>query len=289
MSVKRTPPSRTGSLTDISSQYESTSDHQITYRKRKEPERNCNCHQELLEFRRDITSLLDKLSNSQEQTLKCMRENIKEMKMQLNEIANSTNNLNTEQQTIKTQLTDIIAKNNNTEKKIKSIESDITSLKNNPIVKPTNSQSYENIIQEIHERNVRARNIIIMGVKECRSSKVEEAYAHDKSEVEKIINHLADGCPKPTKIFRLGKYNPTKNRKVKVCFESPQTAKTLLRSKSKLSPDYKIYSDQTVAQQNYFKNLKNELTQRIANGEQDITIKYIKGIPKIVTERMAKN
>lgn len=289
MSVKRTPPGRSGSLSDISSPYESMSEPQITYRKRKEPEHNCNCFQELQEFRRDITSLLDKFTNSQEATLKYMRESISEMRAQLNEISTSTNRLNDEQKNIKIQITDIVSKNNSTEQKIKSIEADITQIKTLADIKRSSSQTYENIILEIQERNIREKNIILVGVPECRSNNIEEGRNHDKAEVEKILNSLIEECPRPKKTFRLGKYNPQNNRKIKVCFESEQIAKLILRSRDKLQQGYKIYSDQTVNQQNYFKALKNELSQRIANGEQDIAIKYVRGTPKIVGSNQSKN
>ena len=50
-----------------------------------------------------------------------------------------------------------------------------------------------------------------------------------------------------------------------------------------------IYSDQTPNQQIYLQNLKEEMTRRNNEGEEDLTIKYIKGIPKIVKNNKSKN
>lgn len=94
--------------------------------------------------------------------------------------------------------------------------------------------------------------------------------------------------PKPIKIFRIGKYDAGKSRRVKVCYETTGPAKLLLRNKDKLPKDIKIFSDQTPAQHKYLQELKDELSRRQANGESDIIIKYINGTPAI-TKTAPKN
>lgn len=44
----------------------------------------------------------------------------------------------------------------------------------------------------------------------------------------------------------------------------------------------KIYSDQTVCQRKHLERLKEELKTRIAKGESDLLIRYVKDIPRIV-------
>lgn len=144
-------------------------------------------------------------------------------------------------------------------------------------------------MQEIKERTSREMNIIVRGIPECKTTNFDDGRAYDVNEVSNILSLMIENCPKPRRIFRLGKYNPTKDRSVKVCFESSYTAKLLLRNKNKLPKGIKIYSDKTLAQQNYMKELQNELARREANGEKDITIKFIKGQPKIVASNNSKN
>lgn len=241
------------------------------------------------DFRKDITSLLDKFTNNQDVTMKFMRENITEMKTQLSEIKVSIDSLNNEQNSIKTQISDIVNKNNVTENKIQSLESEVTQLKLTVPVNSPNHRFDENFMRELQERTIREKNIIIVGIPESKAAKTDGDQSADMTEVTSILNTLVEICPNPSRIFRLGKYNPTKDRNIKVCFESPQTAKLLLRNKDKLTSGIKIFSDQTPAQQNYLKELKNELELRTANGEKDITIKYVKGIPTIVTNKLTKN
>lgn len=63
----------------------------------------------------------------------------------------------------------------------------------------------------------------------------------------------------------------------------------ILRSKdNQINPAIKVFSDQTPHQIAKFKNLKDELALRMSNGESNLKIKYIKGMPKIV-ETQPKN
>nr|CAI5826344.1 unnamed protein product [Callosobruchus analis] len=76
-------------------------------------------------------------------------------------------------------------------------------------------------------------------------------------------------------------------RPIKVRFASPAVAKAILQKINALSshPLFKtvmIVDDKTPAQQKQLLNLHEELKRRRSSGEIDITIKYIKGTPKIV-------
>lgn len=45
-----------------------------------------------------------------------------------------------------------------------------------------------------------------------------------------------------------------------------------------------MYSDQTPSQRKLMLNLQKELAHRIQNGEPNLVIKYVKGIPKIMKD-----
>lgn len=291
MSVKRSPPGTSRSLTNLStSMGEFSMEHHVTRRKRKQQENPCcDCATELQDFRKDIFDMLQKFTNTQEATMSYMRENITEMKTQLGEIKVSIQSLNNEQISMKSQISNLTLKTSATDNKIQTLEAEITVLKNNYVASVPESRFDENIMHELQERASREKNIIMVGIPECKTPNIDEGRSYDAAEVFNIINNLIPDCPKPARIFRLGKYNPRKNRSIKVCFESSHTTKLLFRSKDKLQSGIKIYADQTPAQQHHMKKLKNELAQRTANGESDITIKYIKGLPKIVATTETKN
>lgn len=266
-------------------------EHQAAYiRKRKQPELGCNCAQELQDIRRDIALLLQRFTDTQETTMNFMRENMAEMKSQLNDIKVSNDSLNKEQTAMKTKISDLTVMATATENKILSIESEIKTIKNKNVIEGTSAPGFdENIMRELQERATREKNVIVVGIPECKTMDSDEGRTYDASEVYKVLSNMIQDCPKPSRVLRLGKPNPAKDRNIKVCFESAHTAKLLLRNKNTLQSDIKLYSDQTPAQQSYMKELKNELERRITNGESDITIKYVKGVPKIVSSRESKN
>lgn len=287
-------------------------DTQITFRKRKYPDRSdCECISDIKLVRDELTrisSLLEtyvetntkimnqmknnmaevkdeitELKTAHEQTRNLINTNIIEMTSNIQDIKSSTSEIASEQNRIKAQLSQLETKISQGENKIMSLESDFRQLK----IMPESSANYqlslnEQIIHEIQERKKREHNIIIAGVPEQTSSNVEQRLLNDESEVLKILSQINKDISKPTKIFRIGKFLPGKMRGLKVCFDNPDAAMQLLRSKNKLSTNVKIFSDQTPAQRDYFQKIKNELTHRVNNGERDITIKYINGIPKIV-------
>lgn len=79
----------------------------------------------------------------------------------------------------------------------------------------------------------------------------------------------------PQKINRLGKFIPSRNNLIEVCFESKQTAKFLLLNKNTVERDniyiiYSMYSDQTPNQRKYAQNLIHVLHERTPKGEMEI-------------------
>jgi hypothetical protein len=67
-------------------------------------------------------------------------------------------------------------------------------------------------------------------------------------------------------------------------------AKEVLRNKNKLinsdlPRSISISDDKTSKQLEYLKNLRTELQLRRDNGEDNITIKYVKGIPSFIESK----
>lgn len=80
----------------------------------------------------------------------------------------------------------------------------------------------------------------ILGIPEHRGSSINESPSSDRVEVSKVISAVVEDCPMPSGIFRVGKYDHTKNCKIKLFFDSPHAAKSLLRGKKKLPGGIKI-------------------------------------------------
>lgn len=303
-----------GSHPDLSKLNEELSEAQITYRKRKHPlEHECLCSDDIKQMKNDlsrVSSLLEKyivsnaeminqmnasitevksemasLRASHEQTKNIITSNVADISSQIQDMKSTALNITSEHGNIKNQLTQVELKISNTEDKIKKLENNLIDLKLSPLSTEiqTNQLSVnEQIIHEVQERNKRQNNIIVIGIPEQNAQNSQERIRKDESAVLEITSKIT--VVKPIKIYRIGKYNAGKTRRIKVCFNTSEPAMLLLRNREKIPDNIKIFSDQTPAQQKYFQAIKNELTNRINKGESELTIKYINGIPTIVQQ-----
>ncbi|KAJ8711504.1 hypothetical protein PYW07_008746 [Mythimna separata] len=258
--------------------------NQITFRaKRKTPDDDFGA--QFKQFQTKMESIIMDMTKTQTENINKISQGVSEIKEQISLIKVTTDLLSSEQEKIKSELTNISSFRVNIEEKVVAIENEIASLKNSPTsMINTSLLSYEDFVSETQERSQREKNIIIRGIKEIKSSNLEERRSHDGEEVKKVLKMAVSDHMEPTKTIRLGKYNPDISRPIKVIFSTSEAAKLILRNKSNIkSEDIKIYTDETPYQQKYRNNLKDELKRRVAGGEKDITIKYIKGTPRITT------
>lgn len=310
MSVTRSPPTATGggSQPDLSKLHVDIHSSQITLRsKRKQPaDQECECSEDIKLIRNEltrITSLLETYVATNSQMMVQMNEcigtikteihamkvshdeikksfdiNITKISSEIQNIKSSTSIISLEHNNVKSQLNQLETKLNIDNKKIELLESNIKELKISSTLSAQNNDilyTNEKLIHELQERKNRESNIIIMGI-------AENDNFQDETEVLKTLEQIVTNVPKPKNIFRIGKYNPGKTRKIKVCFEKPETALSILKNRKQIPNNLKIFSDQTPAQHKYYALIKSELNKRIASGETDITIKYLNGTPTIV-------
>lgn len=123
--------------------------------------------------------------------------------------------------------------------------------------------------------------------------------SHDKEIIKDIV--LSSGVDIVTdnvKFFRVGKSTPGDNRPrpIKAIFPSIGEKNSVLMSfssdKSTLNEklkDIRLGRDRTPRELQTLTKLRDELNQRLARGEKDLTIKYINGTPKIQKAEKPKN
>lgn len=144
-------------------------------------------------------------------------------------------------------------------------------------------RTFEDVVGEAVERISRARNIIVSGVPE----------SVDAAEASRSIIVTTCGSDNnifATKAHRIGKIG-SKPRLIKIEFDRRGDVLHVLKNKDKLKTSiiskYRVFSDQTLRQRNYLKDLRQELSQRTQQGESNLTIKYFRGTPKIVQDNVA--
>lgn len=156
-----------------------------------------------------------------------------------------------------------------------------------------NTDNFEEIIHEINQRNEKRNNLLFFGIKESpNTTNASDRQEHDKDKIRSVLEFLSPGVNyDEIKPVRLGKHDPSKStpRPVKIRFVNPETVSDLVRKSKNLRSvarfnGISISFDRTPRQIAAYKSIKTNLDNRIANGEKDLRIKYINGIPKIVSK-----
>lgn len=143
------------------------------------------------------------------------------------------------------------------------------------------------MLSELHDRQRRARNVMLFNVPESDAATAEERRACDLEFFNKLLEFLGLTAL-ISNMFRLGKFNRDKNRPIKVILESDRDCLKILSNSKKLrgKPEYaNVYlaSDLTPRQLSRYKVVRAELRDRSARGESNLKIRFVRGTPKIVT------
>lgn len=282
MSTQSSSPSRGGSQPDLTKlRQDEPGSSAVTFRqKRKAPVHDCCI--EFSSFRQEMTTLFKDFVDSQNKFLDRISNDISAMRENIKSLQETTQNMVEENKLMKSDISELKAYHSATEEKIQKLNTNVNYLKQNTD-NPSTSLSSEEILAEVQERYRRERNIIVTGITEANKETREERIAADTKTTMELIRTIYPDSPDPIQVRRLGKYAPNKTRSIKVTFSSRDQAVRILKSKqNQENSTHKIFSDQTITQQNQMKFLRSELNRRTTAGEKGLGIKYIKGVPKIV-------
>lgn len=174
-------------------------------------------------------------------------------------------------------------------KKVNELEAELNNLKKNGTLIPTSLDNQENLITEMIDRQNRMSNVIIFNVKESQMNSRIERNNDNINTVKDLLGDIKIDTDH-IKAFRLGKFDPSKTRPIKVIFSSVEDAKYVLKNKNNIKvPSIRIYGDQTQAQRKYFLYIKQQLQEIIASGDDTKTIRYLNNKPTIVDKKDSKH
>ena len=140
------------------------------------------------------------------------------------------------------------------------------------------STNNELLFSEIKDRCERSKNIIIYNVKD------ENKEIVDWEQIAELFSSLKLNVT-TVSMVRLGTFESGKSRPLKVSLSTEKDALLILRCRIELtSKGISVSNDMTKVQQKFLKDKREELHDRIENGEKDLTIKFIKNVPTIVTK-----
>ena len=176
---------------------------------------------------------------------------------------------------------------------IYSLQQDVKNLKSAQELANGNAHANpllatEEIIQEIQDRNRRRNNIIVHGVVEGEFPSKEQQVEADRTVLSGVFEAVGVNVG-DYRVARLGRYDPDRvgsKRPIKVTFGEEGVARAVLRKTGVLKQTEAfsrifIANDKTPFQSELYKSVKQELDLRIANGENNLRIKYKNGLPQI--------
>ena len=169
------------------------------------------------------------------------------------------------------------------------LEEQINSAKSIINQQPPMSQSFEDVVQEVLERQKRSSNIIVFNVPEhAESIPRSEGLDKDKRFVSEVLNSVDHEYDYANfHCQRLGKFNASRITPIKVFLNSEQDVSNIIRKAKNLitTEQYKnirLSYDRTPKQLDFYKQLKQEMNDRIRQGETNLKIRYYNGSPRIV-------
>lgn len=284
----------------------------VKQRKRKQPDSDVSVTTELNLFRNEIMSFFKEFGKTQKADISDIKQNLGEIKAEFQTLKTEISNLSQQCGNLQAEVSIIQTENKEFREKFGELEANMHSLKIKdnfitaataaaagagepsttgaplPLIYSTPNASHEALIFELEERQRRSNNIIVVGISEITEKNLKLRQEYDLLEIMKILKNIYEDCPCPVKTMRLGKYTYGIDRPIRVSFESTDTIKLILRNKFKLTGEVRVYADQTPSQRSYLKSVKDELLRRERDGESDLIIKYVKGLPRIV-KRPSKN
>lgn len=167
-----------------------------------------------------------------------------------------------------------------------NIEAELRAMKSNTGGNASASSEMDEVVSEIAERQRRARNVMIFGVAEAQGGGAEERKAADRQFVTTLFSFLGSNAT-VLKVLRVGTFTHDKKRPLKVVVSSEGDVLNIIRGAGILrgNDDYRGVSvsfDRTPRQIVQYKEVKRQLDSRKADGERNLKLRYVSGVPKIV-------
>lgn len=166
-----------------------------------------------------------------------------------------------------------------------ALQQDMNGIKNFNSSSINETVIIENVIQEITDREKRRYNVMLFNVIEASSH--EETMEQDKILLKNILETAGYTATLNIRINRIGKSISNKARPLKVTLEKTDQVTDVLRKAKEIKialnmGNISLSADRTPRQVEYYRQVKKSLDDRINNGETNLRIRYIAGLPKIV-------
>ena len=170
---------------------------------------------------------------------------------------------------------------------INSLSERVLALEENPVITAAQlpAPTVDDIIVEMKERELRSKNVIIFGIPEPRESSPEISRSAEVNAARGVLAEICLLVAQDLAVHRLGKPGKTPCRPLCVRLDSAAEVKRILQSKHRYKGPYKISDDKTTQQRGTLTLLREKLRDLQETGETHMTIRYNRGVPRIVAGR----
>lgn len=137
----------------------------------------------------------------------------------------------------------------------------------------------ESILAEGRERERRSHHVVAFKLEEATDNQ------SDAQRISDLFAAIDPAIPLPRFVRRIGKISAEKIRPLLLVYSSTDEARKVLKFKEAVKlKGIDLKNDLTRGQLQHLKDLRNELEKKVNDGNTDLTIKYIRGTPAIVSK-----
>ncbi|XP_003425447.1 GATA zinc finger domain-containing protein 24 [Nasonia vitripennis] len=243
-------------------------------------------------------------------TLDTVWQGISALQSSISNISNSLDSVSTHLNTfdprmneLESSLNTIKAKTSNFEnvqndvsglrEELERVTTELENIKTNQMQK---NVDLSEIFQEIKERDMKSRNLLIYNVPED-NLRISQDYStledinqfnallasRDASRAREILGNIPNVDVDDLQTRRLGRVNPNTCRPLRVTLSCKEDVITVMKNRALVSSQYTVKTDLTRFQQRKIKELKEELDKINVNQRNPtMTIKFVNGEPKLM-------
>ncbi|KAJ3660130.1 hypothetical protein Zmor_004600 [Zophobas morio] len=166
---------------------------------------------------------------------------------------------------------------------------DLKSMINNHHQPNPAQPNFEDVVQEVVERQKRSKNVMIYNVPEQpETMSRDERLMSETTDISNILQVASNDVNIANiRLQRLDKFIPGRCRPIKVFLQSEVEVLNIVRGAKNLSTrdiykNVRLSFDKTPKQLGNLKLLKSQMLERINNGETGLKIRHFNGVPRII-------
>lgn len=191
---------------------------------------------------------------------------------------------------ISAKIADLEPRISNAESQIQGLQTTVKEISKKVETKTAAAFELESVASELNDREYRSCNVILFNVPESTDRSNADRKNYDRAKVVSVLSAVNLSANDLKTFYRLGNQSKNNKRPIKVVLANKELALKVLKELdvkvlTGVDPymaELSLARDRTPLEIKHLNDLRTELAHRIQNGEKNITIKYVNGVPMII-------